>query len=188
MRIMVVGGGAREHALLWKLAQSPRVAALWCAPGNAGTADLAENLPVRANDLDGIVAAARERRIDLVVVGPEEPLAFGLADRLAAAGIPVCGNSAAATRIESSKAWAKEIMTAAGVPTARAAVVRDLVDGLAALDDFGLPVVIKADGLAAGKGVVVAASRDEAQHGPDRVPRRPGARRGRAARWWSRSS
>lgn len=163
IRILVIGSGAREHALLWKLAKSPRVAALMCAPGNAGTSELAENLPIRANDVDGIVAAAIEHKIDLVIVGPEEPLSIGLADRLRAAGIPVCGNSAAATRIESSKAFAKEIMAVAGIPTARAVVVNDLIQGMSALSTFDIPVVIKADGLAAGKGVVVAQSRDEAR-------------------------
>src|SRR5918999_840082 len=129
MRIVVVGGGAREHALLWKLAQSGRTAALFCAPGNAGTADLAEPVPVAATDLDGLVAAAQRLRADLVVVGPEAPLAAGLADRLLAAGVRVCGASRAAARIESSKAWAKEVMVEAGVPTARAAVVSDLAAG-----------------------------------------------------------
>lgn len=162
MRVLVVGGGGREHALLWKLARSPLVASLLCAPGNAGTGELAENLSVRANDVDGIVGAATERQVDLIVVGPEEPLSLGLADRLREAGIPVFGNSRAATRIESSKAFAKEVMAAAGIPTARATVVRDLVDGFAALSAFDVPVVIKADGLAAGKGVVVAQSRAEA--------------------------
>ena len=106
MRILVVGGGGREHALLWKLAKSPRVSELLCAPGNAGTSDLAENLPVRANDIDGLVRIAAENTVDLVVVGPEEPLALGIGDRLRETGIPVFGNSQAATRIESSKAFA----------------------------------------------------------------------------------
>ena len=162
MRIMVVGGGAREHALCWKLAQSPETAALWCAPGNPGTATVATNIPVTVNDLDGIVAAAKAHRIDLVFIGPEEPLALGIVDRLAAAGIAVCGPSAAAARIESSKSWAKEIMRAAGVPTAGATVVTDLAQALAALPATGYPVVLKADGLAAGKGVVVATTREEA--------------------------
>src|SRR5215204_6138598 len=162
MRIMVVGGGAREHAICWKLAKSPETAALWCAPGNPGTATVATNLPVSVNDLDGVVAAAKEHRIDLVVIGPEEPLALGIADRLSAAGIPVCGPSAAAARIESSKSWAKEIMRAAGVPTAGATVVTDLHQALAVLPEKGYPVVLKADGLAAGKGVVIAATQEEA--------------------------
>ena len=163
MRILVVGGGGREHALLWKLAQSPLTSLLFCAPGNAGTSELAENLPIRVNDVDSMIRAVTERAIDLVVVGPEEPLSLGLADRLREDGVSVFGNSQAATRIESSKAFAKEVMASAGIPTARATVVRDLVDGFAALSAFDVPVVIKADGLAAGKGVVVAQSRSEAQ-------------------------
>ena len=162
MRILVVGSGAREHALCWKLAQSAGTDALWCAPGNPGTATVATNLPVKVNDLDGIAAAAAAHRIELVVVGPEEPLALGLADRLTEAGFSVCGPSAAAARIESSKSWAKEIMRAAGVPTAGATVVTNLEQGLAALPVSGYPVVLKADGLAAGKGVVIAATRKEA--------------------------
>ena len=163
LSILVVGAGGREHALLWKLAQSPKAGALFCAPGNGGTARLAHNLPVRSRDVDGLVAAARREGIDLVIVGPEEPLAAGLADGLAAAGIPVFGPSRAAARIESSKAYAKALMTAAGIPTARAIVAHDLVSGLAALSHFSIPVVIKADGLARGGGVVVANSRAEAQ-------------------------
>ncbi len=164
MRVMVVGSGAREHALLWKLARSPRVAALLCAPGNAGTAELAENLPVRSTDVDAVVQAATEHRIDLVVVGPEEPLARGLVDCLQEAGIRVFGPTQAAARIESSKSWAKEVMTGAGVPTARSAFARTLEEALTALGNFSLPVVIKADGLAAGKGVVIVNDRDEAFH------------------------
>ncbi len=161
MRILVVGGGGREHALVWKLAQSPRVEALFCAPGNAGTATLAESVP--AMGLDEVVAAATRLRADLVVVGPEAPLAAGLADRLAAAGVPVCGPTAAAARIESSKAWAKEVMAQAGVPTARAVIVDDLDAATHALADFAFPMVVKADGLAGGKGVVIAGSHAEAE-------------------------
>jgi phosphoribosylamine--glycine ligase len=164
MRVLVVGGGAREHALLWKLAQSPRVAALLCAPGNAGTAELAENLPVRATDVEAVVRTAVEQRADLVVVGPEEPLAAGLVDRLQETGVRAFGPTRAAARIESSKSWAKGVMGDAGVPTARAAVARTLEEAIAALGNFSLPVVIKADGLAAGKGVVVVGNRDEAFH------------------------
>lgn len=162
MRVLVVGSGGREHALLWKLAQSRRVDALACAPGNGGSDALAESLPVQAIDLDGLVGAAGRWRADLVVVGPEAPLAAGLADRLLAAGIRVSGPSAAAARIESSKAWAKALMADAAIPTARAIVVTDPTRARAALGAFGLPVVIKADGLAAGKGVVVAPTHDEA--------------------------
>jgi phosphoribosylamine--glycine ligase len=164
MRVLVVGSGAREHALLWKLAQSPRVAALLCAPGNAGTAELAENLAVRSTDIEAVVRSAQDHRVDLAVVGPEEPLARGLVDRLQEAGIRAFGPTQTAARVESSKSWAKEIMTAVGVPTAQAAVARTLEEALAALGIFSMPVVIKADGLAAGKGVVVVGNRDEAFH------------------------
>lgn len=164
MRVLVVGGGGREHALLWKLVQSSRVGSLLCAPGNAGTMDLAENLPIRATDVDGIVRAAGEHRVDLVVVGPEDPLARGLVDRLQTAGIRAFGPTQAAAKIESSKSWTKSLMNAAGVPTARAVEARTLEQAIAALEGFAMPVVIKADGLAAGKGVVVVTSREEAFH------------------------
>lgn len=163
LHVMVVGGGGREHAIAWKLAQSPRTAALFCAPGNAGTSDVAGNVPIRPTDTEAVLAFAQERQIDLVVIGPEEPLAVGIADRLTEAGIPVCGHSAAAAQLESSKAFAKDVMATAGVPTARSIVVDELVNGLGALSEFELPVVIKADGLAAGKGVVITPSRHEAQ-------------------------
>jgi phosphoribosylamine--glycine ligase len=163
MRILVIGSGAREHAMLWKLSQSSSVSDLICAPGNGGTGQIATNIQVAINDLDGMLNAVKSHAIDLVVVGPEEPLSLGLADRLREAGIAVCGNSAAATTIESSKSFAKEIMAGAGIPTARSVAVHDVLQGMTALSDFEIPVVIKADGLAAGKGVVVAQSRDEAR-------------------------
>jgi phosphoribosylamine---glycine ligase len=163
LRILVAGAGGREHALLWKLALSPKTGALFCAPGNGGTTRLAHNLPIRSRDVDRLIAAAREERIDLAIVGPEEPLAAGLTDGLIAAGIPVFGPTKSAARIETSKAYAKELMTAIGVPAARAVIVHDLVSGLAALSQFPIPVVIKADGLAGGGGVVVATGRAEAQ-------------------------
>jgi phosphoribosylamine--glycine ligase len=163
MRILVVGSGAREHALTWKLAQSPRVSEIFVAPGNAGTAQIATNLPIAANDIDGLLAAAREHDIDLTVVGPEDPLAEGLADAFLQNGLTIFGPVAAAARIESSKAWAKELMNAAGVPTARAGRFSELPAALDAIYDAALPIVIKADGLAAGKGVVVATTRDEAE-------------------------
>jgi len=165
IRVLVVGGGGREHAVAWKLRQSPRVDALLAAPGNPGIAALVECVPIPVTDLDGLVALATERRIDLVVVGPEDPLAAGLADRLTEAGIVVAGPSAAAARIEASKSFAKEVMAAAGVPTARSRTVRTGAEGFAAIREIGGsgPVVVKADGLAAGKGVVVAATPEEAE-------------------------
>jgi phosphoribosylamine--glycine ligase len=160
--VIVVGSGAREHALTWKLGQSPFVERLICVPGNPGTARLAENVDIGVLDIDAIVALAESRRANLVVVGPEAPLAAGLADRIAEAGIPVSGPAQHAARIESSKSWAKSIMEQAGVPTARSVTVSTPEELSGALDQFALPVVIKADGLAAGKGVVIAETRDEA--------------------------
>ncbi len=162
LRILVVGGGGREHALTWKLAASPLVEALFCAPGNPGTADIATNLPIPVTDIEAIVQAAREHAVDFVMVGPEKPLALGLADALRGAGIAVCGHSADAAMLETSKAFAKAVMDEAGIATARSVTVSDLQTGLVALENFSIPVVIKADGLADGKGVVIAESREEA--------------------------
>lgn len=165
MRVLVIGSGGREHALVWKLAQSAVAGEIVCAPGNPGIEALAECVPVPVADLDGLVTLAVDRAVDLVVIGPEDPLAAGLADRLTAIGIAVAGHSAAAARIESSKAWAKGVMARAGIPTARSLTASTLDDGLRAIAEIGGdgPVVIKADGLAAGKGVVVAADRGEAE-------------------------
>ena len=170
MRVLVVGGGGREHALCWRLSRDASVGALFAAPGNAGIASEAECVPVASDDLDGLVALVERERIDLTVVGPEIPLVAGLADRLVARGHAVFGPSMAAARIEGSKAWAKSLMQRAGVPTARSATFsraeweRDRHDALAFLHGElgGGPAVVKADGLAAGKGVVVADSAAEA--------------------------
>jgi phosphoribosylamine---glycine ligase len=161
-KVLVVGNGGREHALCWRLAQSPSIGEIICAPGNPGTELLAENIPIRVTDIEQIVAVAVDRAVELVVIGPEAPLALGLADKLRRRQIPVFGPSQDAARIETSKQWAKELMAEAGVPTARYVAVRDLADGMIALQRFSYPVVIKADGLAAGKGVVIAESYDEA--------------------------
>jgi phosphoribosylamine--glycine ligase len=163
MKVLVVGSGAREHSLVWKLAQSPRVDSIFTAPGNAGTAALSTNLPVSASDIKGLVHAASEHQIDLTVVGPEDPLAAGLADAFTSQSLPIFGPVAAAAHIESSKAWAKEIMRSAGVPTARSERFDQVGPALDAVFDADLPLVVKADGLAAGKGVIVAEKRADAE-------------------------
>jgi len=164
IRVLVVGGGGREHAIVWKLHRSTRVDEIICAPGNPGIAKIAECVDIPVTDLPALVDLARSGAVDLVVVGPEDPLANGLADMIEDAGIPVVGPRAAAARLESSKSFAKEIMEAAGVPTARSITVTDHDAGIAAIQEIGGggPVVVKADGLTAGKGVVVAPTTDEA--------------------------
>jgi phosphoribosylamine--glycine ligase len=163
VRILIVGGGGREHALLWALHRDAPDGTFFCLPGNAGTAKLATNIPGSASDVEAVTAAAKERRIDLVVVGPETPLAAGLTDRLAREGIPTFGPSAAAARIESSKAFAKELMIKAGIPTAGFRTFTALPQALQYIGDHPEPLVIKASGLAGGKGAVVCQTRTEAR-------------------------
>ncbi|MCF8569005.1 phosphoribosylamine--glycine ligase [Gordonia sp. HY002] len=163
MRALVIGSGGREHALLLGLDRDPSVTELHAAPGNAGTATVATNHAVDANSGDAVVALAREIGADLVVIGPEVPLVHGVADALREAGIAVFGPSAAAAQIEGSKAFAKDVMASAGVATARAESVTAAADVDAALDRFGPTWVVKDDGLAAGKGVVVTPDRDAAR-------------------------
>ena len=163
MKILVVGSGGREHAIAWRLAKDAEGHEIFCAPGNAGTSGVATNLAISSGDTCGIVAWAKSERPDLVVVGPEAPLVAGLVDALAAEGIVAFGPTAAGARMEGSKRFAKEVMSAAGVPTGAAETFTDAAAAKAALAKFGLPVVIKADGLAAGKGVVVAETAAEAE-------------------------
>ena len=162
MRVLVVGGGGREHALVSRLAESPLVEDLLAAPGNAGIASVARCVPVDATDIAGIVELVGRERIDLTVVGPEAPLVAGLADELTARGYAVFGPSRAAARIEGSKAWAKDLMVRHGIPTARAGAFTELGPAVAFVDELGGRAVVKADGLAAGKGVTVAGDRAEA--------------------------
>src|SRR5512146_3061512 len=163
MRILVVGSGGREHALAWKISRSPLVRALFAAPGNPGIGQVAELVALDPADVDAIARWCRESQIDLVVVGPEAPLVAGLADRVAREGIAVFGPSAAAAEIEGSKAFAKEVMLAAGIPTAEYAAFTALEPAVAFARARSGQVVVKADGLAAGKGVVVAGSAEEAE-------------------------
>ncbi len=162
MRILVVGSGGREHALSWKIAASPLCDKLYCAPGNAGIAQVAECVPIGVEEFDKLVAFAQEQKIDLVVVGPEAPLVKGIADRMRAAGIAVFGPSAKAAEIEGSKGFMKDLAAKYGIPTARYRRFTDAAAAKAFARTLPTPVVIKADGLAAGKGVVIAASHGEA--------------------------
>lgn len=160
--VLLVGGGGREHSLAWKLAQSPGLGRLVAAPGNPGIAAHARCVPVKDTAIDDLVALAQRERPDLVVVGPETPLAMGLADRLRAAGFAVFGGGAAAARLESSKAFAKDLMARHRIPTARFGTFRDLESARAYCRELRAPLVVKADGLAAGKGVIICRSLEEA--------------------------
>jgi phosphoribosylamine--glycine ligase len=162
VRVLVVGGGGREHALSWAVKRDTPDTVLFAAPGNPGTAQLGTNLPIAATALDDLVGAVREHRIDLTIIGPEAPLAAGLADRLRAAGRAAFGPDRAAARIESSKAFAKEVMQQAGIPTAASQSFTALEPALAYVQRHAEPLVVKASGLAAGKGVLMCATRSEA--------------------------
>ena len=164
MKILVVGGGGREHALAWKLAGDAGVDAVWCAPGNAGIARVARQVDIAATDLDALSAFARRQQIDLTIVGPEAPLDRGIVDRFRAEGLLIFGPSQAASALECSKVFAKDFMSRHGIPTARYKVSDDAAAAHAIVEsgELGLPVVVKADGLAAGKGVVVAPDRESA--------------------------
>ena len=163
MKVLVIGGGGREHALVWKLAQSPRVSQIYCAPGNAGIAELAECVPVGATEVAKLLAFAVERGIDFTVVGPEAPLCAGIVDAFLERGLKIFGPRQAGARLEGSKVFCKELFLKAGVPTARAEVFTNPADARAYVRQVGAPIVVKADGLAAGKGVIVAQSVAEAE-------------------------
>jgi|JI6StandDraft_1071083.scaffolds.fasta_scaffold02225_7 phosphoribosylamine--glycine ligase len=161
--ILLIGSGGREHALAWKIKQSPSCGELFTVPGNAGTALLGENVPIDAKDISAIIAFAQERVIDLVVVAPDDPLALGLVDALADAGIRAWGPTALAAQLESSKAFAKEVMVSAGIPTAQYETFSDFESAWAYAEKLPTPIVVKASGLALGKGVVIAQTHDEAR-------------------------
>jgi phosphoribosylamine--glycine ligase len=162
VKIIVIGGGGREHTLVWKIAQSPSVEKVFAAPGNAGTAAIAENLNLHPTDIEGLGKAAKEKGIDLVVVGPEAPLASGIVDYFDSLGIPIFGPTKEATQVESSKVFARNLMEKYGIPCPKGAIFSSYSEAREYLQEQRPPVVIKADGLAAGKGVIIAGSLAEA--------------------------
>lgn len=162
MNILVIGNGGREHTLLWKLSQSPKVRRLYCAPGNGGTGEFAENVDISAADIDSLLAFALDKEIDLTVVGPELPLSLGFVDAFCNKDLKVFGPNKSAARLESSKSFAKDFMKKYNIPTAGYRVCRSYDEAVEAAEGFGFPVALKADGLAAGKGVIIAQDRGEA--------------------------
>lgn len=162
MKVLLVGSGGREHALAWALAQSRNCSALYCAPGNAGIEGCAELVDIKAEDVDGLTKFAKENNIDLVIVGPEAPLVMGLADKLLAAGIDVFGPSAKAAKLEGSKGFMKDVCKKYGIPTAAYARFTDVEKAKAFIDENAIPIVVKADGLAAGKGVIICETKEQA--------------------------
>jgi phosphoribosylamine--glycine ligase len=169
MDILVVGGGGREHALVWKIAQSPLVNKIYCAPGNPGIAELAEVVPIGVDEIDALYAFAREKSIDLTVVGPELPLTLGIADKFRAGGLDLFGPDKAAAQLEGSKGFAKDLMRKYSIPTAAYASFTERDKAVAYIKEQGAPIVVKADGLAAGKGVILAQTVDEAIHAVDEI-------------------
>ncbi len=163
MKILIIGSGGREHAIAWKVAQSPHCSELFIAPGNAGTSTLGKNVPVNAENVPALVSFAIENAIDLIIVGPESALAAGVVDALQAAGLRVFGPTRAAAQIESSKAFAKAFMKRHGIPTARFATFPSYTAALEYLDHVDYPLVVKTSGLAAGKGVILPESDAEAR-------------------------
>jgi phosphoribosylamine--glycine ligase len=163
VKILVIGSGGREHALVWKLAQSPEADRIFCAPGNAGTQEIAENVSIPANDLPKLTRFAKENGIDLTVIGPDDPLAAGIVDFFEAEGLRVFGPNKRAAQLEASKIFAKELMSAEKIPTAQARTFSSSAEALNYCDEVALPVVIKADGLALGKGVIIAKDRADAR-------------------------
>jgi len=163
MKILVVGSGGREHAMVWKLAQSPRQPILYCAPGNAGIASLANCIPIKSDDIAGLKNFALQEKIDVTVIGPEAPLALGIVDEFRKARLKVFGPTKNAARLEASKVFSKEVMAQAKIRTAQAKSFEKITDALAYVEQQPLPIVIKADGLAQGKGVIIATSQNQAK-------------------------
>jgi phosphoribosylamine--glycine ligase len=163
MKVLVIGSGGREHAIVWKLAQSPKVTNIYCAPGNGGTAEIAQNVPIPVNDFAALAQFVKDEGIDVTVVGPEDPLLAGIVDFFQQRGLPIFGPNAEAAKIEGSKSFAKKLMSTYGIPTARYESFIDYESAVAHVREQGAPIVVKADGLAAGKGVVVAETLAEAE-------------------------
>lgn len=163
MKVLVVGSGGREHTLVWKIAQSLLVEELYCAPGNGGISAIAQCVPIKAMDIEGMVKFSKEKQMDMVVVAPDDPLAAGMVDALEEAGIRAFGPNKAAAVIEGSKAFAKELMKKYNIPTADYEVFNSSNDAINYLKDKKFPIVVKADGLALGKGVIIAQSFEEAK-------------------------
>ena len=162
MKILVIGSGGREHALVWKIAQSPKAEKIYCAPGNAGTAELAENVPIATDDVAGLLKFAKEKKIELTVVGPEAPLVMGIVNDFEKAGLRIFGPRKEAALIEGSKVFSKEFMIKYDIPTAMAAIFDNMKKAIDYVNELSGPLVIKADGLAAGKGVIMCQSKKEA--------------------------
>ncbi len=169
MKVLVVGGGGREHALVWKISQSPSVTKLYCAPGNAGISKQATLLPIKANDLNGLLDFALKEKIDLTVVGPEEPLTQGIVDLFESNGLSIFGSSKKAAKIEGSKAFAKEMMKKYQIPTASYEIFSDHYEAMDYIRQKGAPIVVKADGLAAGKGVMICKTVEQALQSIERI-------------------
>ncbi len=169
MKVLVVGGGGREHALVWKIAQSPKVTMIYCAPGNAGISEQATVVPIKANDLKGLLEFALREKIDFTVVGPEDPLTQGIVDLFESKGLLIFGANKKAAEIEGSKAFAKEMMKKYHIPTAFYEIFDDRNEAIKYIRKQGAPIVVKADGLAAGKGVIVCKTIEEAIQSVDRI-------------------
>ncbi len=169
MRVLVIGGGGREHALVWKINQSPKVTEVFCAPGNAGTAEIATNVPIPADQIDALIAFAQENDIGLTVVGPEQPLVMGIVDRFQEKGLRIFGPSARAAELEGSKAFSKDIMKKYGLPTAEYKIFTSHEEALKYLANETGPIVVKASGLAAGKGVILCRNAEEGRNAVDTI-------------------
>ena len=162
MRVLVIGSGGREHALVWKIKQSPKVEEIFCAPGNAGTSEIAENVSIAADDIEGLLQFAMNERIELTVVGPEQPLVMGIVDQFSEKGLRIFGPNARAAELEGSKSFSKDIMNKYGLPTAQYRIFTSAKDAEEYIKYKNCPLVVKADGLAAGKGVLLCRTTEEA--------------------------